>query len=98
MGVFHIITSVDGLLRQTDKLLGGLFFMDGAQARKNIEDLKAKGHKYIPSENCKHFDPVIGCLCEFYNEEGELINEKGFQEKTGKKDFTPLRSAPKQID
>lgn len=98
MGTFHLITNIDGLLKQTDSLLSRLFSMDGPTARKEIEELKSKGHKYIPSENCKHFDPVIGCLCEFYDEEGKLINEKGLQEKTGNKDFTPLRSAPKQID
>lgn len=65
MGVQHIRTSIDGLLEQSNSFLSKLFDMDGNDARKQILELKSKGHKYLPSENCKNFDPFEkGCFCD----------------------------------
>ncbi len=71
MATFHIVSSIDGLLNQKKSLLGRLFDMNGDEAIRQLKERKAKGHKYIPSDNCKHFDPVKGCLCGEYE---ELIN------------------------
>lgn len=67
MAVYHFITNIEGLLKNnTDKQLGKIFDMDGKEARKEIEALKAKGDIYLPSKNCKHFDPKEGCKCRFH--------------------------------
>ena len=70
MATFHLVTNIAGLLRNcTDVKLGRLFDMNGKQARRELMQLQAKGDKYLPSENCKHFDPQKGCMCgEFENE------------------------------
>ena len=61
--IIHIGASIEGLLRLTTRKLGALFNMPGQQARQQLEDARAKGHKYIPSSKCDHFDPFEhGCL------------------------------------
>jgi hypothetical protein len=64
MAISHISTSIDGLLNQSTSLIGRLLNMDGKVARAKVLELKEKGHKYIPSENCKNFDPLTGCFCD----------------------------------
>ena len=67
MAIRHLTTNIAGLLRNNnDKQLGRLFSMDGKAARKELEIMQAKGHLKIPSDNCKHFSPVHGCQCRFY--------------------------------
>lgn len=74
MGVHHIVTNIEGLLKQKDRLLGNLFNISGEDARKALEKLKSKGHKFVGSENCRHFDPIKGCCCEeFENNEKPII-------------------------
>ena len=64
MAIFHLSTSIEGLLGQNNKLLGDLFDMDGKDARAELLELKSKGHKYVPSDNCTNFDPFEkGCCC-----------------------------------
>ena len=63
MAIQHISSSINGLLNQKDSLLGRLFGMAGSEARLQLLALKEKGDKYIASENCKNFDPLIGCCC-----------------------------------
>lgn len=64
MAISHVSTSIDGLLNQSTSLIGRLLNMDGKVARAKVLELKEKGHKYIPSENCKNFDPQTGCCCD----------------------------------
>ena len=60
---FHICANIEGLLRDSDKRLGRLLGMPGKQARFELQDLKDKGHKLIPSSGCDNFDPFEhGCL------------------------------------
>ena len=72
MAIYHLQTNIEGLLRnvKSTKKLGLLFDMDGNEAKKQLKELLAKGHKLLPSENCKHFDPFEkGCQCRFHQEE-----------------------------
>ncbi len=66
IGVRHLTTNIEYLLRQTDAKLGHWFNMNGKEARIELEGLKAKGDIKIGSENCTHFDPVEGCQCRFH--------------------------------
>lgn len=69
MAIYHMTTNIAGLLRNcSDKKLGLLFDMNGKQARKELQALLAKGDKLLPSENCKHFDPIEGCKCRFHQD------------------------------
>ena len=88
MAIQHISSNIDGLLRQNTKLLGRLFGMDGSQARLQLLALKEKGDKYIPSENCKHFDPLKGCCC------AEM--DKG--DTKGPKETEVLRTSQRQLE
>lgn len=63
MAIHHIGANIEGLLRQKDSVLKNLLGMPARQARAELEALRAKGDKYIPSENCTHFDPLKGCQC-----------------------------------
>ena len=78
MAIHHLVTNIKGLLvNRTPKQLDKLFDMKNGQAYLQLLDLLSKGHKYIGSENCKHFDPIEGCMCRFYDSEGnkkELCN------------------------
>jgi ElaB/YqjD/DUF883 family membrane-anchored ribosome-binding protein len=77
MAIYHLTTNIAGLLKncKTDKKLGLLFGMDGKEARKELKELLAKGHKLLPSENCKHFDPFEhGCQCRFHQDENKTEN------------------------
>jgi hypothetical protein len=75
MSIYLLITNIEGLLKNnTDKQLGNLFDMNGKEARKEILALKAKGHIYLPSENCKHFDPKEGCKCRYFEKEQQTDN------------------------
>lgn len=76
MGTFHLQTNIDGLLRNnTPKKLGNLFCMNGNEVVKELKRLKSLGHKLLPSQGCKHFDPFEkGCECGYYDENGNRIN------------------------
>lgn len=64
MATQHLVTNIAGLLRNcTDAKLGKLFNMNGKKARQELLALQAKGDIYLPSDNCKNFDPVTGCKC-----------------------------------
>lgn len=70
--IYHLTSNIAGLMRNnTDKDLTQLFDMDGKKARKQLQKLKNKGHKLIPSAGCKHFDPVEGCTCRFHQQEND---------------------------
>ena len=74
MAISHLQTSIAGLIENcTIKKLGLLFNMDGTKAKKELLSLQAKGHKYLPSEGCNHFDPLEGCQCRFYDDKGNKI-------------------------
>ena len=75
MAKYHMTTNIAGLLRNCNtRKLGLLFDMNGSEAKKELLALQAKGHKFLPSENCKHFDPFEhGCQCRFYDEDGNKI-------------------------
>jgi hypothetical protein len=69
MAKFHLVSSIDGLLRNhSSKKLDSLFDMRNGEAKKELQELKAKGDKFIGSEGCKHFDPKLGCRCRFYDD------------------------------
>lgn len=71
MATFHLTANIEGMLRNySAKKLDNLFDMHGGEAKKELQRLKSLGHKLIPSENCKHFHPVLGCRCR-YHERGE---------------------------
>ena len=76
MSIRHLQTNIAGLLRNcTTKKLGDLFDMNGKEAKRELQALQAKGHKLLPSEDCKHFDPFEhGCQCRIYDSEGNKIN------------------------
>ncbi len=63
MATHHISANIEGLLNNNTNFLGRLFSMNGYEARLKLLALKEKGDKYIPSEDCKHFNPMKGCLC-----------------------------------
>lgn len=68
--IVHMSTNIAGVMRNsTNKQLGRLFEMDGKQARKQLQELLNKGHKLLPSDKCKHFDPIEGCQCRFHQQE-----------------------------
>lgn len=74
--IVHLTTNIEYLLRNyTNEKLGLLFDVDGDLAKKELLEMLEKGQKLLPSENCKHFDPVHGCMCEYYDENGNLIEE-----------------------
>jgi hypothetical protein len=60
--IWHLSSSIDGLLSQKPALLGRLFNMNGKEAKAELLALKAKGHRLIPSDNCDRFCPEKGCL------------------------------------
>lgn len=67
MAVHHLTVNINYLLNNfSEEKLGELFLADGKECKKELESLLAKGHKLIPSENCKHFDPVEGCKCHLH--------------------------------
>ena len=77
MAIIHLTTNIKGLLMncKTEKKLGLLFDMDGKEAKRQLLELLEKGHVFLPSDNCKHFDPFVnGCECRFYDENGNKIN------------------------
>lgn len=49
--------------------------MDGDLVKKELLKMLENGQKLLPSENCKHFDPVNGCMCQYYDEDGNLKEE-----------------------
>ena len=63
---YHMSTNIEGLLRNMkgkkinfiDDENGNQ--MSDAQARKEIAELQALGHKLIPSSDCDGFDPFVG--------------------------------------
>lgn len=57
----HICTSIQGLLRQSDKVLARLFSMDPTEIRADLKERLSRGEKLIPSEGCEGFHPVNGC-------------------------------------
>lgn len=63
MPTFHVSFSIDGLLRHNSKKLGEIFEMDGAEVLAELKARKKKGHEFIPTENCKNFNPKTGCEC-----------------------------------
>lgn len=74
MAIYHMTTNIAGLLRNcSNKKLGQLFEMDGKEARKELQALLDKGDRLLPSDNCKHFDPELGCRCRFHESVGEKI-------------------------
>lgn len=74
MAIYHLVTNIQGLLRNyNDERLGKFFDMDGQEARKELQSLLDQGDVYIGSDTCTHFDPKLGCRCRFYNENGSLI-------------------------
>ena len=74
MAKYHLTTNIEGLMRNcTDSKLGKLFDMNGKEARKELQALLDKGHRLLPSDNCKHFDPIEGCRCRLYDENGNII-------------------------
>ena len=48
----HLTTRIDFLLKWSNKYLKDLFGYDGKEVRKDLIELKSKGHKLIPSEGC----------------------------------------------
>lgn len=76
MAIFHLQTNIAGLLRNCNaKKLDRLFDMQNGEAKKELLALQAKGHKLLPSEGCKHFDPFEkGCQCRYYDSEGNKID------------------------
>lgn len=62
----HICTNIEGLLRNMKgRKINFLSDDEGnplsdAEARRNIAELQAKGHKLIPSGDCEGFDPFGG--------------------------------------
>lgn len=74
MAITHICANIDGLLKNcTSKKLDNLFDMQNGEAKKELLALKAKGHKLIPSQGCKHFHPIDGCQCRYYDNDGNKI-------------------------
>ena len=71
--IFHLQSSIQGLLGLTDRKLQALFEMNGKEARKELKERLAKGELYIPSSNCNHFDPRTGCICGYFNTDGTKI-------------------------
>lgn len=59
--MFHMSSSIEGLLEQSDKQLASLFQMKGDKVRKELLRRLNKGELYIPSEGCDTFDPKKGC-------------------------------------
>lgn len=60
----HLVTNIDYLLNNfSDEKLSDFFQMNGKEARLELEERKAKGHKLIGSEGCETFDPIKGCRC-----------------------------------
>jgi hypothetical protein len=52
---------IDVLLSRSDTEITELLGMPAIDARHCLEEMKAVGHAYIPSEDCDGFDPVRGC-------------------------------------
>jgi hypothetical protein len=69
----HLTTNIEGILKQDNETLGRLFVGDGAVLRKELIKLKKKGHLLIGSDNCKHFNPIDGCLCRYFGDDGNAI-------------------------
>jgi hypothetical protein len=57
----HVHATIEHLLKLSDEELGKMFDMNGAEARKQLEERAAKGELLIGSEHCVGFDPVKGC-------------------------------------
>ena len=62
----HLSTNIEGLLRNYKGKKINIFTDDNGkqisdkEARKELAELQAKGHKLIPSANCEGFDPFGG--------------------------------------
>ena len=62
----HSCTNIEGLLNNTKGKKINFFDDDDGnpmtdqQIRKEIAELQSKGHKLMPNENCKGFDPFGG--------------------------------------
>jgi hypothetical protein len=58
----HMVWSIDGLLRLSDRKLAGLTGENGKKARAYFMLLKNKGDLYFPcGKACDKFDPKLGC-------------------------------------
>lgn len=62
----HLSTNIDGLLRNYKGRKINIFTEENgrtipdSEVRKELAELKAKGHKLIPSDDCEGFDPFGG--------------------------------------
>lgn len=68
----------------TDQELEKLFSINGKEARKELQRLLDLGHRVLPSVNCKHFDKVKGCLCRYYDKDGNKIETTELEEPQSK--------------
>lgn len=59
--MYHVKTSIKGLLSLPDEELGYILDADGKAVRQALEERLANGELYIPATGCVGFDPVKGC-------------------------------------
>lgn len=78
---FHISTSIEGLLAQSDYQLKKLIpyirydgkgFQSVYELRRLLISELLSGKKFIASDGCNNFDPVKGCLG--HSSEEETVN------------------------
>lgn len=59
--MYHVKTSIKGLLSLPDQELGYILDMDGKAVREELKERLSQGELYIPATGCVGFDPVKGC-------------------------------------
>lgn len=73
--MYHVKTSIKGLLSLPDEELGYILNMDGKAVREELEARLSQGELYIPATGCVGFDPVKGCPGHQSEIEGGKSNE-----------------------
>jgi hypothetical protein len=58
--IYHVSTSIRGLLGKSDEMLELLFERNAYQLRESLNESLEKGENYIGSENCEGFCPITG--------------------------------------
>lgn len=58
---YHIKMRINTALAMSDSELSQMFDGNPKLIRKELEDNKANGEVYIPTEGCEGFCPINGC-------------------------------------
>jgi hypothetical protein len=57
----HMVASIDGSLKLSDRMLSKLYGMSARRARAELLNMKKRGMEFIPNSKCKNPLPDGSC-------------------------------------